>query len=203
MVKALLFDFWGTLAENGVQSPIKQVKYILRIPEPFSEFVVRFEHAMMIQSFPTLNLPPYQSQIETLIGMWNKSWMLAFPYPEVEELLTTLHKEYTLILISNTDEFSINNVLNKFNLRRHFDHIFLSCDLGVIKTDNGFLKTVLDRAHLAVEDCLLIGDSIQSDIVAAQRVGVNAILLDRSNTRDFTPKIKNLHELQSFLAHQQ
>ena len=47
MVKAIIFDFWGTLVENGVWSPIKQVKQILDIDVPFSEYVVRMEKAMI------------------------------------------------------------------------------------------------------------------------------------------------------------
>ncbi len=34
MVKLIIFDFWGTLVENGIfPSPVRQVKYILRIEE--------------------------------------------------------------------------------------------------------------------------------------------------------------------------
>ena len=54
MVKAILFDFWGTLVENGVWSPIKQVKRIINIHTPFSEYVVRMEKAMMTQKFSSL-----------------------------------------------------------------------------------------------------------------------------------------------------
>ena len=54
MVKAILFDFWGTLVENGVHSPIKQVKNILNIRLPFSEYVIRMEKAMMTQEFSSL-----------------------------------------------------------------------------------------------------------------------------------------------------
>ena len=54
MVKAILFDFWGTLVSNGVWSPIKQVKQKLDINMPFSEYVVRMERAMMTEKFPSL-----------------------------------------------------------------------------------------------------------------------------------------------------
>ena len=49
MVKAVIFDFWGTLMENGVWSPIKQVQQILQIDLPFSEYVGRMEQAMMTE----------------------------------------------------------------------------------------------------------------------------------------------------------
>ena len=41
MVKAILFDFWGTLVENGVRSPVKQVKWILMLKDmDFSEYII-------------------------------------------------------------------------------------------------------------------------------------------------------------------
>ncbi len=210
MVKAILFDFWGTLVENGVWSPIKQVKRIINIHTPFSEYVVRMEKAMMTQKFSSLKdafesvckefgVECGKEQIEDLVGMWNKSWMLAAPYSETEESLKKLRENYKIILISNTDCFSIPKVMEKFNLFDYFDDTFLSCDEGMIKTEKKFLKTLLDRLELNVEDCVLVGDSILSDVKAAEEIGMKAILIDRNNRRTYNPKINNLKELEKHL----
>jgi len=210
MKKAILFDFWGTLVENGVWSPIKQVRNILRIRLPFPEYVVRMEKAMMTSSFKTLkeafeavcdefNIEPQQFLLEKLIGMWNKSWMLAKPYEEVQEVLQKLSKDYTLILVSNTDAFSVSNVMEKFNLREYFNYLYLSYDLGKIKTDEKFIKHILKELGLKPEECLMVGDSIQSDMEAAEKAGVEAVLVDRRDTREFARKIKNLKEVENYL----
>ena len=210
MSKAIFFDFWGTLVENGVWSPIKQVKNILRIDVPFSEYVVRMEKAMMTKAFPTLKEAfkavceefsvNYNDKIlDELIGMWNKSWMLAHPYEEVEEVLSELQKKYDIYLISNTDSTSILNVIEKFSLDKFFKKKFLSFEMGLIKTDPEFLKNVLKEINLNKEDCLGIGDSMQSDIIASEKAGIKAILVDRRNSRDFQTKIKNLKELREIL----
>src|SRR3989344_5406856 len=149
MVKAIIFDFWGTLVENGVWSPIKQVQQILNINMPFSEYVGRMEQAMMTQKFDSLReafeavceefkVECNEEKMEALIGMWNKSWMLAKPYEEVQEELRKLKEEYKLILVSNPDNFSINQVLDKFQLREYFDYVFLSYEAGLLKTDPKF-----------------------------------------------------------------
>ena len=134
-----------------------------------------------------------------LVGMWNKSWMLAAPYSETEESLKKLRENYKIILISNTDCFSIPKVMEKFNLFDYFDDTFLSCDEGMIKTEKKFLKTLLDRLELNVEDCVLVGDSILSDVKAAEEIGMKAILIDRNNRRTYNPKINNLKELEKHL----
>lgn len=210
MVKAIIFDFWGTLVENGVWSPIKQVKEILGIRLPFSDYVVRMERAMMTKKFQTLkeafeslctefDIKCDEHTLEALVGMWNKSWMLAKPYPEVKEVLQDLKGRYKLILISNTDCFSVNNVLDKFKMRDLFDGIFLSCNLSLIKTDQEFFRQVLKEIECQAEECTLVGDSIQSDMLAAQQAGMEAILIDRKNSRDFNPKINNFKELSKAL----
>ena len=211
MVKAIFFDFWGTLVENGVWSPIKQVRTILRINAPFEEYVVKMEKVMMTKTFPTLrdafqalcdefHTPCSEEQMDALIGMWNTSWMLAKPYEEVLTTLKDLQQQYRLILVSNTDCFSIDAVLDKYQLRPYFELVVLSYEVGRIKTDDSFFPSLLEKMQLNPGDCLMIGDSIQSDIVPTQRAGMNAVLIDRRDSREFQPKIRSLLEIRQVLT---
>lgn len=211
MVKVILFDFWGTLVENGVWSPCKQVKNILKIDLSFSDYVVRMERAMMTSKFFELKdaflavanefkvrLSPHQ--LELLIGMWNKSWMLAQPYREVKEVLEELKEKYTLILVSNTDCFSEIRVLEKFGLLKYFDGTFYSHEMGLLKTDKHFFSQVLSKLNVSPEECVMVGDSLQSDVQAAKQANIKAILIDRKGLRDFSPKISSLTELETILT---
>lgn len=211
MVKAIIFDFWGTLVENGVWSPIKQAKAILGIRLPFSEYVLRMEQAMMTknflelrQAFETLaqefHLSPEESKIEELVGLWNKSWMLAKPYEETEEILSQLQQDYSLFLVSNTDNISLKKVLEKYPLfEQFFKKMYFSCEMGLVKTDPQFLTKVLHENKLKPKDVIVVGDSIQSDMIMASQLDVKGVLIDRRNTREFTPKIANLRELKGIL----
>ena len=210
MVKVILFDFWGTLVENGVWSPTKQVKNILQINLPFSEYIVRMERAMMARKYDSLkdsfenvckefNVECPEERMEELIGMWNKSWMLAKPYGEVMRILGLLQEKYKLILVSNTDAFSVQRVLEKFKMEEFFEKKYLSYEVGMIKTDKNFLKLVVDKAGVSVEDCVIVGDSLQSDIQPAERIGMKAILIDRKGRREFSPSVKTLDELEGQL----
>jgi HAD superfamily hydrolase (TIGR01549 family) len=206
MNQTILMDFWGTLIQNGVWSPTKQVQNILRIDLPFPQFVVRMEKAMMTQPFESLTnafnsvgtefrLRVTDEEMDELIGMWNKNWMLAKPFPEVVAALTKLSEKYNLVLISNTEGKSVNNVLEKFHLKDYFKDIFFSCDLGKIKTNPEFLNAVLTKLNITKEDCMLVGDSLESDIKPAEGAGIKAILIDRKNRRDYSNKIASLTEL--------
>ena len=76
----------------------------------------------------------------------------------------------------------------------------MSCEVGLIKNDANFLKKVLKETKLAAEDCVLVGDSILSDMEAAKEAGIKSALLDRKQRQHFHPKIRNLKELQSILS---
>ena len=210
MVKVILFDFWGTLVENGVWSPIKQVRNILQIREPFSDYVIKMENAFMTKPHASLkegfqavaeafNINAPDDVLDELVGLWNKSWMLAKPYVEVEDMLRRLGEKYQLVLISNTDSNSILNVLEKFSLDKYFDHKFLSFEVGKIKTDPGFMDKVLSDLNLSKEDCIVVGDSVMSDMRSAEQAGIKSVLVDRKNRRDYPVKISTLRELEKHL----
>ncbi len=212
-VKAIIFDCWGTLVEQGVRSPLKQAKYLMGLQMPFTEYVNRMERAMMTREFPSLGdafravceefQVPFPKErreelVGELVGMWNKSWMLAAPYDDAMQTLERL-RGHTLILVSNTDCFSIERVLEKFKLKEFFSHHFFSYKLGSLKTDPEFLAQVLRETGFAPGECLLAGDSIQSDVLPAKAAGIKAVLIDRRNTREFSPKISSLQELEKHL----
>jgi len=212
MVQAILFDFWGTLVENGIYpSPVRQVRYILRLRVPFQEFIVKFEEAFMLKKFETLkaafenvckefdvNPPPFV--IDKLIGMWNKNMLLAKPFPETIKTLEELKKDYKLAIISNTDNFSLEPVLDKFDLRKYFDAIILSYEAGYLKSNNKMFEEAMKKLGIKKKkECIMVGDSMESDIAGAAKAKIHAVLVDRRNRREYETKINTLDELKTFL----
>jgi FMN phosphatase YigB (HAD superfamily) len=207
-IKAIFFDFWGTLVENGVKSPVKQVKWFLRLNDmDFSEYIVKFEDVFMTKKYDDLkqgfeavlkkfelNPPPFVT--EKLIGMWNKNTILASIYDETTEVLTSLKEDYKLILISNTDVSSIKSVLDRCNLTELFDEIVLSCDTGKLKSDKSSFRDVLKKLKIKKTEAVMVGDSLESDVKSAENAGIKAILIDRQDRREYDPKIHDLTELK-------
>ena len=213
MTKAILFDLWGTIVENGVYpSPVKQVKSMLRLRIRFVEFIKVFEDVFMTQKHENLsdgfravvtafNVKTPDFVIDNMVGMWNKNSLLAKPFPEALETLDRLRGEgYKLGLITNTDPFSANQVIDKFELRDMFDVVMLSCEEGMLKTDEGFFSKALERLGTTAEETAMVGDSIESDVKAAQNAGVRAILIDRNGRREYDDKIASLDQLDGMLG---
>ena len=211
MTKVIILDFWGTIIEQGVRSPLKQVQQILRIDMPFSEFVVRFEQVFFTEVFPDLRsgfeavlrefgvkAPPFV--IEKLIGMWNKNRLLAQPFPDTISTLEDLSKDYKLVILSNTDGFSVPSVLEKFHIEKHFSYVYLSFKEGMLKMDPESFRKIFTELSVTAEDCVMIGDSLESDMKGAELAGVRGILLDRRGTRDYPEKISSLSEIRAKLG---
>ncbi len=210
MVKAVFFDFWGTLAENGTYSPLKQSYYILRVRMPFGQFVEQFEKALMTRPYEdqaaaftevckTFNVDPIPIVIEKLIGVWNKNRLLAKLYPDTIDALKALkEKKVKIVLVSNAPQNSVEPVLERFGIKDLFDAIFISHDQGKLKTD-GLFEAALKKLKLKKEDVISIGDSIESDIKGAETAGIKAYLLDRRGNREFANKIMTLTEIMKLV----
>jgi FMN phosphatase YigB (HAD superfamily) len=210
MTKTIIFDMWGTIIENGVfPSPVRQIKNMLRINMQFSEYIVQFEDIFMLREFENLteafnevcksfsiNPPPFV--LDRCIGLWNKNSILAKPFPETFEVLGKL-KGNKLILVSNTDQFSSEQVIKKFELEKYFAEVILSYKYGKLKTNPDFFETLVSDLNLEKEDVLVIGDSIESDMQPAERAGLKCVLVDRREKREYPNKIKNLNEIDAFL----
>lgn len=212
MVKAILFDFWGTLVENGTfPSPVRQVKFFLNLKTlPFPLYIIQFERAFMCEKFDDLykafenvceefKIRSTQALLDRLVGMWNKNKLLAKPFPDTIETLERLKKDYKIVLISNTDCFSVNAVIDKYDLAKYFDSMIFSYDVGMLKTNPKMFEKALKSVKVKKEDAIMVGDSIESDIVGARNAGVRPILIDRRDKRDFEDKIVTLNDLDKFL----
>jgi len=211
MTKLIIFDFWGTLVDNAIKpSPIKQVRFILRNHEPFGDYVVKFEKAFMTKEFDSLktafeevcdefNIPKKDFILDKLIGLWNKKSILSRPFEETMEVLEDLKKDYKIVLLSNSDNFSYNQVMEKFDLDKYFDKKYMSFETGVLKTDPEIFAKILSDFDVSNEDAVMVGDGMYSDIKAAENANVKGVLVDRNDTREYENKIVSLKELRGLL----
>jgi len=206
MVKGVLFDFWGTLVENGTYSPLKQSFAILRLRMPFGQVAEQFEKVLMTKKYEdqaaaftevckAFNIDPIPIVIEKLIGVWNKNRLLATLYPETIDTLKALKdKKIKVILVSNAPANSVESVMERFGMQDLFDGIFISCEHGKLKTE-GLFEDALKKHKLKKTDAIAVGDSIETDIKGAEAAGIKAYLIDRRGKREFVNKIQSLTEI--------
>ncbi|MFO7966783.1 MAG: HAD-IIIA family hydrolase [Archaeoglobaceae archaeon] len=99
-----------------------------------------------------------------------------WPYPGVRETLGEL-KKMGLRLAVVTDAFNGHAVsrLRKVGLDQFFDEVVSADMTGRRKPEPDSIELVLERLGVGVEDCLMVGDSLNRDIEAGNRLGMMTI----------------------------
>ncbi|KAJ2442970.1 Haloacid dehalogenase-like hydrolase domain-containing protein 3, partial [Coemansia sp. RSA 2424] len=88
-------------------------------------------------------------------------------------------KGIKLGVISNMDE-SAESVLRSLGIRRYFDFVLKSINVGVEKPDPKIFDMALAAVNVRPYDALHVGDSERLDYLPARSVGMEARLIDRS-----------------------
>lgn len=60
-------------------------------------------------------------------------------------------------------------------LDRYLDGVFISEELGAAKPDRRFFDIILERIGVPRERCLMIGDSLTSDMLGAKNAGIRSV----------------------------
>lgn len=210
-MQLVVLDLYGTIIEQGLdQSPVKFVKETLDVKQSFPAYIEQFQTTFQTLRHKTLEeafhlvaddfgLNPDDATFETLVGEWNKNALLSELYDDTEAAIQSMREDNTVVLAANVDEFTFRQIETKFGIRDLFDDAYLSFETGHLKTSEDNMKRILHDHDVETHEVLYAGDSMASDIRPAKSFGFQTVLVDRRDTREYSPKVKDLHELQSFL----
>ena len=128
-----------------------------------------------------------------------------FLYPQALPLLEELKRKYTLALITNGSTKIQRRRIEKSGLKDYFEYIFISEEMGVSKPSAAFFEQVLSALKIENKSkALVIGDSLNSDILGAQNACLDACWLAKENATpgSLSPKyiIHSLDELRNLLG---
>ena len=96
--------------------------------------------------------------------------------PHAEEVLFALHDfGYRLFIITNGDKTIQLSRLSQSPITPYFEKVFISEDIGAAKPSEQFFEAVANAIDgFSKEKTLVIGDSQTSDILGANRFGIDA-----------------------------
>ena len=231
-VKGLIFDYGGTLDTDGthwgrvIWSAWQEAGVAASLPEFREAYVfaerelARTRHILPQHDFSDLLSVKINIELQWLAHQ-NK-----FPADQVSvksaeiasicnaaarksveaavPVLEKLHSVYPMVVVSNFYG-NLNKVLETFGIRRLFKDVIESAVVGVRKPDDAIFSLGVKALSLSPEECLVIGDSYDKDILPAQKAGCRAVLLKglewwgKVDTTDYNPSIEKLSELENFL----
>lgn len=121
-----------------------------------------------------------------------------------KELLEYLKsKNYSLSLFTNSTRKNAETRLEKFGIRKYFDSVFVSEEIGAKSSVQPF-KNILEKTGATPGECMMIGNKMDEDMFA-KRVGMKTVLLEDSRQNYFKEteepdfRIKKLEELKNIL----
>lgn len=102
-------------------------------------------------------------------------------------------------VISDIDTWEADRILGRFKLKRHFDSITTSEEVGYTKPDRRIFETALGKADVPPERSLMIGDRYKHDIQGGKSVGMKTVAYGAEDGPDIDYRINNLREIREIV----
>jgi HAD superfamily hydrolase (TIGR01549 family) len=116
-------------------------------------------------------------RLEPQILEWQKNLFRFFD--DAPETITNLSKQYELGIIANQTVDSLK-LLNHYNLNQFFKIKVISSEVKLKKPDPRIFTLAMKLALSKPEDCIMIGDRLDTDIGPANELGLTTIRTENS-----------------------
>lgn len=220
-IRAISFDGDGTLwdFESAMKRGLKEVLKLLKAWFPLKSSTITIEtliktrnevskrengksmsHAeIRVESFKKILEDIGEYTEERLTIMKNTYFETRFRavevYSDTVKVIKLLKTKYKVGILSNGNTYP-----DKVGLNGLFDFSLYAEDIGISKPNPQIFLTLLQKIRVKPEELLHVGDSIEYDILPAQKLGIHAIFINRTNDElshvpDSITVIKNLNEL--------
>ncbi len=238
MIKAVFFDLDGTLCDSDTAWSIAQREMfqLLRQQYPaISEEVLteawKTVHQELFKQldagkcamadvrdsrfeclFKELDLP-IDRVMEELSDFFCSRYLTSLRLYDDVTVLEKLHTYHVGIITNGAHDEHTDSQLSKvrhLGLSERIQSLTISGEIGVRKPKVEIFKVACERAGVSPKAALFVGDTVENDIVGANRAGMTSILIDRKSdvlgakTVDEQPdySISNLHDVLSCLEHE-
>lgn len=159
-----------------------------------SRFKVTFEHFNIDEAHI-----PHQFEIDYVNICPTKTNL----FEGTHEVLSVLKEKYKLHIITNGFLESQTMKMERTNINQYFEHIFVSEVIGLYKPDIALFNHALEVVGAKAQQTLMIGDSLEADILGAKNAGIDQVYFNPYNAEHnhaLTHEITHLKELLNILG---
>jgi 2-haloalkanoic acid dehalogenase type II len=221
MIKALIFDCYGTIISTGDGS-VNLTKIILDNLKVNIDPVLFYKNWKKIHRENIYSLKYFCKEKEIFINDLNilfkiyningnikknikpmlKSLYKRYFFDDVIKNLKLLKKDYKIYIASNSDTKPLMKNIGKEKYL--FNGIYTSEKIRAYKPSRIFFEKILNKIKINKDEILFIGDSIEDDIIGANNVGLKTVLIDRKNNSKYIGNeasyiIKDMNELLNII----
>ncbi len=235
MIKAIFFDLDGTLCDSDAAWNIAQSEMFQLLREQYpdvSQEVLtetwKTVHQRLFQQldagkcsmadvrdarfqclFQELGLP-IDKVMEGLSGFFYSRYLTSLRLYDDVTVLEELGAYHVGIITNGAHDEHTDSQLSKvlhLGLSERIQSLTISGEIGVRKPKVEIFQVACERAGVSPKEALFVGDTIENDIVGANRVGMTSVFINREldvltpKTADEQPdySISNLHDVLSCL----
>ncbi|MDA1296762.1 MAG: HAD-IA family hydrolase [Chloroflexi bacterium] len=182
------------MAQQNASAPVR-----LMSPADRALFFARYEQIV-------LSGAGHDVDLELAGKIWNRVRSQEYGWALFEDVVPGFERlrsnGFRVAAISNMP-YGEQEMCETLGLSGHVEFAVTSGDAGVEKPDPRMFRTALERAGVAASKALMVGDSITSDLRAAEAVGMSAVLMDRYNNHpehDEHPRVKDVYGVAELLG---
>jgi len=218
MLKAILFDFHGTLAYPRKQRDIKRFLQGIR-ERGYEVYTQEFEAArkfVFFIDYPKFGFDSYESFLEKVferLGIRiSKRDLIHFSsqykeesefllHSDVRRTLKKLHAKYKIGILTTIPLFIIEEGIG--SVRQFVDVITTGFDAGVPKPNPKIYMKALERLKVNAKEAVMVGDEYDYDIEIPKALGMRTVFIDREGKqgcKEADASITSLDELESAIA---
>tara|TARA_R110002012_G_scaffold318227_1_gene536097 strand:- start:31206 stop:31895 length:690 start_codon:yes stop_codon:yes gene_type:complete len=122
-------------------------------------------------------------------------------FPNTIEVLNYLKPKYKMHIITNGFQEVQDKKMKNAGIFDYFSIIMNAEMAGVKKPNPIIFKLALEKANVLPEKALMIGDSLEADILGAQAIGIHTLHFNahQEEKHDLSIMISDLNEIKSYL----
>jgi putative hydrolase of the HAD superfamily len=215
-IQAVIFDFYGTLADIETDEGKREIyeclsRYLQYYGADISTENLRFTldaekeryFNTIHERYPELDFEVVFSNVLKKEGLNNpflvESCCKLFrllsrkrldPFSDSLPVLSEMkRKGYPLAIISNAQKVFSLDEIRMTGLDRFFNHVLLSTQFGFAKPDPRLFSIACDLLGTTPANTVYIGDNAEKDIMGPKEIGMQMILLER-NQKEANLKMK-------------
>lgn len=215
MVKAIIFDFDGTLSDRyGAAYDMYRWYLKQMMPEEDENslaFEAKVQQCLIYDEYGTIDRGHVLEQIKKKwvkdldIEKWKEIWYgNFFRYQRLmdgcKETLNQLKNNYKLAIITNGPEVSQMAKVKALGMDQFFPVVVVGGAFGKQKPDVSIYHHTAEQLGVKPEECVFIGDTFSTDIYGALASGMQAVMMchDRRFVSDLNiPVVNNWDDVRN------
>ena len=174
MGKLIITDFFGVIVNE-----IAPLWFKKHVPDPVEAGRLKEKYFDPVD-LGTITFDEAMEQLGQAFGVnpkgIKKDWYDAVELREdVLAYYDALRKEHTLVLLSNAGHPFLQDILDRYGLRKHFDRVFISCYEHMGKPDPRFYRLAMEANPGDYEEIVMIDDN-PKNLLPLPSLGIRGIL---------------------------